>query len=315
MKYIIGVDFGGTNIRLGLVNSSGKIVYRDRWDTHSYLSSKSKLIKNLAEKVRSLLDNNSLKSKDVSGIGIGLPGLIDPKKGIVNFLPNVPGWRKVPLVKILEKALQIPVFIDNDVNLMALGEWQYGAGKGYNNLLCITLGTGVGGGLILDGRLYRGEGYVAGEVGHMPLNEKGPECSCNGKACLERYVGNQRLREKAGKLFKNKRITLEEVFYLANQSNTRAIEFWEETALHLGNVLIGVVNLLNPRVIVIGGGVSNSFKFLKGSLTNVIKSRSMQVQSKMVKIVRAKLGDDAAIIGARILIKDLTTGVNKKNVQ
>ena len=186
MKYIIGVDFGGTNIRLGLVNSSGKIVYRDRWDTHSYLSSKSKLIKNLAEKVRSLLDTNSLKSKDVSGIGIGLPGLIDPKKGIVNFLPNVPGWRKVPLVKILEKALQIPVFIDNDVNLMALGEWQYGAGKGYNNLLCITLGTGVGGGLILDGRLYRGEGYVAGEVGQMPLNEKGNECSCNGKACLDR---------------------------------------------------------------------------------------------------------------------------------
>ncbi len=256
-----------------------------------------------------------MKRENISGIGIGMPGLIDPIKGIVNFLPNVPGWKKVPFVKILEKSLKIPTFIDNDVNLMALGEWQYGAGKGYDNLICITLGTGVGGGIILDGRLYRGEGYVAGEIGHIPLNEKGPDCPCGGKACLERYVGNQRLQEISGKLFKNKNIKLEDIYDLANESNVRAIQFWEEAATHIGVALVGVVNLLNPRVIVIGGGVAKAFKYLKEPLTRTIKERSMFVQSRMVKIARAKLGDDAGIIGAQILIRNFITGVSKKNAK
>jgi glucokinase len=304
MKQIIGIDFGGTNIKLGLVTPEGAIVDRDRLETQTCHSSHQALIKQLIGKVKDLLARNALTARRVGGIGIGLPGLIDPSQGVVRFLPNVPGWNNVPLVRILEKALGIWTMIDNDVNLIALAEWKYGAARGYDQVVCLTLGTGVGAGLILDAKLYRGQGFVAGEVGHMPLNEKGPACSCGGKACLERYIGNQELLQKAKKVFKDKKITLEAVYQLARSSDPRALAFWEETATHLGNGLIGVVNLLNPQVIVIGGGVAKSFRFLKKPLTRVIKTHAMDVQAKMVKIVRARLGDDAGILGAQILIKD-----------
>jgi len=303
-KHIIGIDFGGTNIKMGVVNPDGKIISREHIDTLSCVESKTKLIKSIVLHVERIIEKSSLKKKDISGIGMGLPGLINPMKGVVTFLPNVPGWKNVPLKKIMEKALNIPTFIDNDVNLITLGEWKYGAGKGYDNLVCLTLGTGVGSGLILNGSLYRGEGFVAGELGHMPLNEKGPVCNCNGIACLECYVGNQRLLAQVGKLFKNKNITLKDVFELANQSNVRAIQFWEEVAGHIGNALVGVVNLLNPRVIIIGGGVANTYKYLNGTISRILNERAMSVQSKMVKISKAKIGDDAGIIGAQILIKD-----------
>ncbi|MBF0522078.1 MAG: ROK family protein [Candidatus Omnitrophica bacterium] len=303
-KFVISVDFGGTNIKLGLVNTSGKIVSRANLATKNFASNKQKLIRTIVQSIDKLIEENRLTKNNILGIGMGLPGLIDPKNGIVLFLPNVPGWRNVPLRNIMQNATKLPVFIDNDVNVMALGEWKYGAGKGYQNLICITLGTGVGGGMILDNTLYRGEGFAAGEIGHMPLNEKGPVCNCGGEGCFERYVGNQTLQEKAAKIFKNKAIALEDVFDLAKKDNSRAIQFWEEAAAHIGNALVGVVNLLNPRLIIIGGGVSNSYQFLGKTIADVIKKRSMKTQADMVKVVRAKLGNDAALIGAFVLVKE-----------
>ena len=162
----------------------------------------------------------------------------------------------------------------------------------------------MGAGLVLNGALYRGEGFVAGELGHMPLNEKGPDCNCGGWGCFECYVGNGHLLKEARKIFKKNTIELPDVFYLANQGNVRAIRFWEETAAHIGNALVGVVNLLNPRLIVLGGGVSNNYKFMGKTINAIINKRAMKVQAKMVKIVRAKLSDDAGIIGAQVLVKE-----------
>ena len=170
----IGVDVGGTNIKLGLVAPSGKIIAKTNLITKSYVHHPRHLIDALVAAIRALLLENGKTLKDIAGIGIGLPGLIDVPKGNVIFMPNIPGWKNIPLRRIIQTQLKLPVFIDNDVNLVALGEWKLGAGKGYKNLVCITLGTGVGGGLILDGALYRGEGFVAGEIGHIPLNEQGP---------------------------------------------------------------------------------------------------------------------------------------------
>ena len=302
--YTIGVDVGGTNIKLGLVDRSGAIAARAFLDTKSFYGSKKKLTDVIIGAVRDLIEEKRLASKDILGIGLGLPGPIDSKRGIVNFLPNIPGWKNVPLKSIVQKKLHIPTVVDNDVNLITLGEWKFGAGKNYKNLMCMTLGTGVGGGLILNGALYRGEGFVAGELGHMPLNEKGPDCNCGGSACFEYYVGNGYLLKKAAKIFKNKNIQLSDVFFLAKQGNARAIEFWEEAATHIGNALVGVVNLLNLRLIVIGGGVSNNYQFLGKTINAVIRRRAMKVQAKMVKIVRAKLGNDAGIMGARVLVKE-----------
>ncbi|MCA9408835.1 MAG: ROK family protein [Candidatus Omnitrophica bacterium] len=303
-KLTIGVDIGGTNIKIGLITAAGKITARTRLSTRTLVRNKQKLINALIQKITDLLNEQKIPKSKVLGIGIGLPGLINPQKGIVNLLPNIPGWKNVPLKKILEQKLKLKTYIDNDVNVIALGEWKFGAGKGYENLVMMTLGTGVGGGLILNNALYRGEGFVSGEIGHMLLNEKGPHGVFDGYGYFEHYVGNRQLREKAIKMFKKKDIQLEEVFTLANKGNRLAQQFWNDAAVHIGNVLVDVINLLNPRLIIIGGGVSNNFKFLAPGINKIIKQRAMEVHKKMVKVVRAKLGDDAGIIGAQVLVKE-----------
>ncbi len=303
IKVTVGIDIGGTNIKVGLVNASGKIVARTVLKTENCSKNKNKLIKAIILAMEELLEEKKLHKKNVVGIGIGLPGLVNAEKGIVTTLPNIDGWRNVPLEKIMKKETGISTFIDNDVNLVTLAEWEFGAGKGRQNLICMTLGTGVGSGLVLNGALYRGEGFAAGELGHMPLNEKGPSCNCGGEACFERYVGNRYLMARAGKIFKNKHIQLPDVFALAEHGNVRAIQFWEEAATHIGNAFVGVVNLLNPSLIIIGGGVSNNYKYLGPTINQIIKKRAMKIQAGMVKVVRAKLGDDAGIIGAEVLVK------------
>ncbi len=303
-KWTIGIDVGGTNIKFGLINDSAQITARTHLATEKFTENRKKLIEAIVERIECLIRNNNLIKRDILGVGFGLPGLINPKAGMVNFLPNIPGWENVPLKKLLEKKLKIPILLENDVNLVTLGEWKYGAGVGYKNLICITLGTGVGGGLILDGRLYRGEGFVAGEIGHMPLNEKGPICNCGGIGCFERYVGNRQILLKAKKILKKENIRrIQDIFPLASKGDKGALQVWEEIATHIGHGLVGVVNLLNPRLIIIGGGVSNNFKFLYKTINEIIAKRAMKVQSKMVKIVRAQLGDDGGILGADVLVR------------
>lgn len=301
-KHTIGVDVGGTNIKFGLINPSGKIIARTRLSTARFASNKKSLINAIVDTIKHFIDENRLTRHNIKGIGFGLPGLVDPFKGFILILPNISGWKNVPFQSILEKELKIPVFLENDVNMIALGEWYKGAGRGYRNLVCMTLGTGVGGGLILNNRLYRGEGFAAGEIGHLPLNEKGPKCNCGGQGCFERYVGNKILLHSAIKLFKDKTMTLEKVYALADKKNKKALRFYDEMATHIGNGLIGIVNVLNPRLIIIGGGVSNNYKFIYKKITRVLLARAMPVQARMVKIVRAKLGDDAGILGAKVLI-------------
>ncbi|VAX36937.1 Glucokinase [hydrothermal vent metagenome] len=311
-KVTVGIDIGGTNIKMGLVDASGKIIEQISIVTESCAQNKKKLIKAVIDGIDELLEEKALTRKDIEGVGVGVPGLVNPEKGIVTFLPNIPGWKNVPLSKLMRDELKVPVFIDNDVNLVTLAEWKFGAGKGGKNLMCMTLGTGVGSGLILNGELYRGEGFVAGELGHMPLNEKGLSCNCGGEACFERYVGNRYLMAKAGKIFKNKHIQLPDVYALAEQGNVRAVQFWEEVGTHIGNAFVGVINLLNPSSIIIGGGVSNNYKYLNKAINSVIKRRAMKVPASMVKIVRAKLGDEAGIIGAQVLVKESSAYGYKK---
>src|SRR3989338_5614354 len=305
-NYIIGIDVGGTNIKLGLINTKGKIIDRTRLNTKTFVHHKRKLMMAIVDSIRALIQKNQLTRKKISAIGIGLPGAVDSFKGIVKSLPNIPHWKNVPLRKYIQKRLSIPVFMDNDVNLITLGEWKFGAGRGYKNLICFTLGTGVGGGLILNGALYGGEGFVAGEIGHMPLNEIGPKCPCGGYGCFERYVGNAQLQQQARKIFRDSNLRLEDVFVRAEQGDKRAIQFWEATARHIGNALIGIVNLLNPKLIIVGGGVSNNFKFMGRAIKQLIQARAMKIQAQHLRVGRAKLGDDAGLLGAYALIKEFT---------
>ncbi len=304
-SYVIGIDVGGTNIKLGLVDSQGKITARNNFLTAPYASSKKSLINALAVAIKELIRRGEVDKKSILGIGIGLPGLIDPAKGMVNFLPNIPGWKNVPLKEILEKKLHLPVFLDNDAKVVALGEWKLGAGKGFEHLVCLTLGTGVGSGLILDGRLYRGQTNTAGELGHVPLNEKGPLCHCGGSACLERTIGNRYLSEKAAQVY-GKEMTPEQMGQRAQAGDARALRFWKEAATHLANGLVSVVNLLNPRCIVIGGGVANNFPYMEKTIKTVLKKRALKIPVKPLLIKKSLLGEDAGILGAQVLVRHAT---------
>ncbi len=301
-KYVIGIDVGGTNVKLGLVDHLGFIRARSHFPTKAFLRNKNKLISAVLQNIQNFLTSYRLREKDVAGIGIGLPGLVDPVNGVVKFLPNIPGWKDVPLQKLLQKRLRIPVLLENDVNMITLGEWKYGAGVGVRNLICMTLGTGVGGGLILNNALYRGEGFAAGEIGHIPINANGLSCNCGGLGCLERYVGNHYLYQRIKEIFPGQSLGLEEMSRLAKAGDRKALRFWEETARHLGCALTGVVNLLNPTRLIIGGGVAENYQLIVKTLGPLIKKRAMKVQARMVKIVKAKLGNDASILGAKVLV-------------
>ncbi len=301
-RYVVGVDVGGTNIKMGIVHPKGQVITRSSFATKPFASSREELISAISREIEDIVARAGLTKKDIAGVGIGLPGLVDHEKGIVRFLPNIPGWRQVRLKAILQNKLKLPVYIDNDVKLITLAEWKFGAGRGASNLICLTLGTGVGSGLILDNKLYRGDGNAAGELGHMPLNEDGPRCNCGGLGCFEAYIGNSRLVMRANAIMGRRDVTLEEMFKLARSGNKKALLFWQKTAEHLGNGLVGVVNLLNPRLIIIGGGVSNNHQFLFKTAQAVIKKRAMGTQASMVKIVHARLGNDAGIIGAQVLV-------------
>jgi len=303
----IGIDVGGTNVKFGLLDPQGRIIGRGHLATDPYKSSRKRLIHAIAQKIRGLCRDHAISFKEIKGVGMGLPGLIDFHAGVVAMLPNIPGWKNVPLRKLLEADLKVPVFLDNDVNVIALGEWKYGAGRGYDDLIEITLGTGVGGGLILDGKLYRGCGFAAGEIGHIPVDEKGPLCGCGQRGCLETFIGNRAISAKVSKIFK-RNMQPHDVYALAVKKDPRALKFWKDFGIFLGRSLVGLVNALNPRAIIFGGGVSNNFPFFKKSLEHVLKTRCMTVQAKNVKILRGALGDDAGLIGAHVLVEESLRG-------
>ncbi|MCM8800587.1 MAG: ROK family protein [Candidatus Omnitrophica bacterium] len=301
-SFIIGVDLGGTNLKIGLLGSNYKIITKKVLSTRSFIK-KEQLISAIINSIKALIRENRLSKKDLLGIGLGLPGPIDIKKGLVHFFPNIAGFKKVRLKRILEKRLGLPVFLDNDANLMALAEYRYGKARGFKNAVCLTLGTGVGGGIIINGILYRGSGFSAGEIGHIPLNEEGPLCNCGGRACLETYIGNKAVIKEAKKIF-NRDISLEELSKLAREGDKRARLIWLRVAGRLGIALSGIINLLNPEVVVIGGGIAQAGKILFDKLRKTIKERAMMVQARQVKVLKAKLGNDAGLIGAGILVKE-----------
>ena len=301
-KFIIGIDLGGTKIKAALFDIHLQSQAHKVFVTNSF-ENKGLLIKGILDIVRGLIKEQGLKKEDILGVGLGLPGPVDSQKGRVHFLPNISGWENVPLAQILRRRLKLPVFLDNDAKLMTLAEYHLGKARFAKNALCITLGTGVGGGLILNGELFRGLDNAAGEIGHLPVNINGPACACGGKACLEAYVGNKRILALAKKIF-HRDISLEELSRLATLKNKLAVSVWCKVGEYLGVALSAAVNLLNLDVIVIGGGVADAGEVLFEQVKKTIGLRAMSVHSKRVKILKAGLGNHAGMIGAGVLVKE-----------
>jgi glucokinase len=302
-KFIFGIDLGATNIKIGLVDSHGRIVTRKYLFTKSF-SNREKLLSKIIEVIYNVLKQSKIQKKNILGIGIGLPGLINFKTGMIHYLPNIPGWKNFPIKRWFSSKVKLPTFVDNDVNLITLAEHRIGAGRETKNMICLTLGTGVGGGIIINGDLYRGSSFVSGEIGHIPLTENGPRCNCGGRGCLECFVGNRYILRLAKRRMMDKKITLEKIDRLAREGNSKAIAIWREVGRYIGIALVGVVNLLNPEKIVIGGGITGAGEVLFSQIRKMITLRAMPIQAKTVKIVKARFGADAGILGAAILVKE-----------
>jgi glucokinase len=313
-KYSIGIDFGGTNIKIALLQNISKVKQKLVFSTKKY-KNRSEVISVFADICGKFIIENNIKKTQIYGIGIGVAGPIDFDKGYIHYLTNVKGWKNTHLKEMLSEKIKLPVYVDNDVNIVTLGELAYGAGKGYDNAICLTLGTGVGGGIVINGHLYRGANFTAGEIGHIPINMEGPKCNCGGHACLERYVGNKYIVERAKSLLNSNKtslilklvdndlsqITPKVISEAAKKKDKIALKIWREVGKYLGVALTGLVNTLNPEVIIIGGGVSNAGKPLFDAIKETVKLRAMENPASFVRIVPAKLGEKAGVIGASVL--------------
>lgn len=301
-SYIIGIDVGGTNLKIALFDLRLRLLRRETLATGRFRR-KEELIRAICGAVEGIIAHHGIKKSRVCGVGLGLPGPVDPARRLVHFFPNIPGWKEVSLGSLLERKVRLPVRMDNDAKVMALAEHRLGAAKGAGNAICLTLGTGVGSGIIIDGEIYRGRDNAAGEIGHMPINERGPRCNCGGMACLEAYIGNRRIMARARKIF-GRAITLEEASLLARKGNAAACSLWKEAGRHLGTALVAAANVFNPERIVIGGGVSEAGRVLFDEVRRTVSARAMRVQAKGLVIAKAKLGSDAGLIGAALLVKE-----------
>lgn len=300
MKFIIGIDLGATFIKIGLLGKDYEIIRKRRLYTQDF-KDKESLIERIVEEIKAILQDRKIDTKDVLGIGIGVPGPVDFKRGLVHYFPNIKGFKNTLLGEIFQRKTGIKTYIDNDTNLMGLAESRFGRGKNFKSSVYLTLGTGVGGAVFVEERIYRGKNFTAGEIGHIPINEKGPLCNCGGRACLERYIGNRYVLAKARRIFKDRSLTLEVLSEIARRKDKRAISIWKDMGRKLGIALTGIVNFFNPECIIVGGGLSGAGKVLFSEIRKTIRLRAMAPSVKGLKISKAKL-KDAGIIGAALLV-------------
>ena len=302
----IGIDFGGTSIKSAVVEESRVLLRGAPIDTQHHHSADS-LVDAIVETITGLRAAHPA----AAAIGVGLPGFVDSVNGIVHSLTNVAGWSEVPLRAILSERTGLPTIIENDANAMAYGEWKYGAAVGAQHVVCITLGTGVGGALILDGKLYRGATLAAGEIGHMSIDYRGIPGPYGNFGGFEEYVGNAQIAERAVKLYAQAGIgkTIEECTPLALDRAARsgdviAKSLWEALGIEIGAALASVVWILNPDTIVIGGGVANAGDLLFDPIRREIAARTIPVFNGHLRVLPATLGNEAGIIGNAALALD-----------
>lgn len=311
-KYALGVDIGGTNIKIGVVSDSGKIVFKTMLPTNRK-GGPDEVISQLKKGIKSILAEKKYKIK---GIGIGAAGSVTSKKGTVSNPPNVPGWKVVNIVKIIKDEFNISVFIDNDANSAAIGEMLFGAGKKNNSFALITLGTGVGGGLIIDRKIFQGSTGAAGEIGHISIDHNGRKCNCGSYGCVEAYVGNHYLMKivkeelvehknsKILKLINNdtKLLTPIIINKAAKSGDKYAKQIVERVGYYVGCALSSVANLLDIDTFIIGGGVSAFGKPLTDSIKKSLRNNVLKVLKSRIKVSQAKLKNDAGMIGAASLV-------------
>ena len=308
----IGIDIGGTSIKGAAVDSNGRVY--EKFSMPFVKGEDGKItITKLAELVKEYIAAHHLEDKIV-GIGIGSPGTLDVENGVVNYANNL-GWNELPVAKIMNETLPYPIRLTNDANAAALGEAKFGAGKQFESVIMLTLGTGVGGGIIINGKLYEGNQGKGGELGHVVVQVDGEQCSCGRKGCLEAYASATALiRETKKAMRSNKRSLMWEicpdielvggkvVFEAAAKGDKNAIEVLNNYVKYLGEGILNYCNIFRPNVVVLSGGIANAGAALFDPLNEYIKARDYGYKATpAVEVVPAELGYDSGKIGAAAL--------------
>lgn len=310
-KTYLGLDLGGTFYKYGLISDSGDIIMRGKAPFRDDLSPEA-LIHEMSAALKEII-KNSPGGMRPAGLAVCSAGVIRPQEGLIIWAPNFPGWKNIHIGPMLAKELDMEVRLDNDGNLHALGEWLVGAGRNFQNMIGLTLGTGVGGGLILNGRIWNGAKGTAAEIGHISIEPEGELCNCGNNGCLENYASANAIAEFGRRQIKNGRscqfqgdvekLTSEDLFYLAEKGDELALEAFDRAGWALGIALTDVFNMLGLDGAVIGGGAAPAFKFIISRLRREFDRRVLAVNPKDVVMKIGELGNDAPLVGAPALFK------------
>lgn len=305
---VVAVDLGGTLIRSALMNEKGEILARAERETLAQEGPEA-VIGRIEACIRDV-------ARGTEAISIAAPGPLDPWKGIIHQAPNLPGWRDVPLADILHRAFKVAVYLNNDANLAALAEHRFGAGQGVSDLIYLTISTGIGGGIITQGRLLLGARGFAGEVGHTTLEPEGPPCGCGGRGHLESLASGPAIARRAveeiekgaetsitrlveGNLSK---VTAKVVAQAAQAGDPLANSIFKGAGFYIGLGIANLLHILNPELIIIGGGVSKAGDLLFDPIRATVEDRAIPSIQEGVKIVPAALGDDVGLLGAAAFV-------------
>jgi len=304
---VIGVDLGATNAKVGLVDAEGRVVRRCVLPTEPRKGPEA-TAERIARAALDLIRQVGVRAADIRGAGIGTPGAVDAERGVVVFWPNVPSWRGVPIRRLFEQRLGLPCVVENDGNAAALAEHWMGAGRGLSYLVLLTLGTGIGGGIVLDGRLWRGASGAAGELGHMSIDPSGPRCACGGRGCLQAYASApamvSRMRQALASgvpsvlAGREGELTAELIHRAAVGGDRAARRNICQTGRYLGVGVSNLMHLLNPQAIVFSGGVTAAGTMLLNAIEEEVARRTLEASRRGVKLGFSALADDAGIIGA-----------------
>jgi glucokinase len=308
---VLGIDLGGSKILTAVVDSNGEILSSDRRATPAAEGPEA-TIQVMLDSIKQTIDRAGIKAAELDAICIGAPGLSNPETGVVFTSPNLPKWADVPLKNIIEDKTGIKTFLINDANAAAIGEMYFGAARGARNFVYVTISTGIGGGIVIDGEIYAGSLGTAGEIGHMTIDTNGPNCNCGNTGCWETLASGTALAREAKRRIEEgartlileyaggniEKVNAEIVHKAAQQGDTLANELIAQTSYYIGVGLTNLINIFNPELIVIGGGLSNIGDMLLEPAYKVAGERAYKVAFDSMRFARAELDKNSGVVGA-----------------
>jgi len=311
----VGVDLGGTKIHTVVATPEGEVLGEDRRPTDA-AEGPDAVLGRLIASIRRALASAGPPSGEIAGAGISSPGPCDPRRGVVTNAPNLPGWHEIPIARIVSEQLGVPALLENDANAACYGEFRFGAGRGHQHIVYVTLGTGIGGGIIIDGKIYEGASGAAGEVGHIIIDQDGPPCNCGGRGCLEALASGPAIARAAqaaveagrspalAQLAAGASLTPELVLQAAEAGDATAREVIERAGYQLGLGLVGLLNVFDPQALILGGGLLGLGDLYLEPALRLARERPFAQIVADVTIVTATLGERAGALGAAALVMD-----------